>query len=220
MKFLPLILLVIFQTGPGKFNRIARVNDLKDDAKEAYESGNYPAAAGIYETLIDSFDVKSDAVLLNYAHSLLKTGKPKEADAQYREVAANGKDKVIQSSAYQQLGVLATKDNNLQDAVTYFKESLKANTKNDAARYNYELAKKRLEQQQDQQDQNQDENIKPSEWAKELKKRAEQLVKQNRFNEAFELMQEGLKQDETVKAFNDFTGRVGTIVEINKSSGQ
>lgn len=218
MKLLFFIFLLMFQTGVGKFNRIARENELKENAKEAYESGDYPTASGIYRVLIDSFAVKSDAVRLNYAHSLHKIGKDQEADANYRELVANGKDKIIQSLAYQQLGVLATKNNNLQDAVTYFKQSLKANTENDGARYNYELAKKRLEQQQDQQEQEQNEQVKPSEWAKELKKKAEQLVNQNRFEEAFGLMQEGLKQDQTVKAFDNFTNRIGTIVEIERGA--
>lgn len=216
MRLLLFTLLILFQTGENWFTRIARTNELKEEAQEAFEAGNYPVAAEKYRTLIDSFEINSDPVRLNYANSLYKIGKEKEADGVYRELAANGTDKSIRSLAYQQLGVMATKGQNLQDAVTYFKQSLKADYENEMARYNYELAKKRLQNQQEQEQQNQNEQIKPSEWAKELKKKAEQLVKQNRFNEAFELMQQGLQQDPTVKAFESFTNRIGTIVEIEQ----
>lgn len=217
MRLLLLTFLLLFQTGMGSFNRIARINELKEDAREAYEAGEYDTAADIYQTLIDSFKEKSDAVLLNYGNSLYKIGKDQEADGVFRELAANATDKAIQSLAYQQLGVMATKNENLEDAVTYFKQSLKAHTENDAARYNYELARKKLNQKQDQQEQqNQNEQIKPSEWAKELKKKAEQLIRQNRFQDAFQLMQEGLQQDPTVKAFESFISRIGTIVEIQQ----
>lgn len=219
MRLLIFTFLLLFQTqpGPNNFNRIAQTNELKDEAKEAYEAGNYEAAADLYKTLVDSYDEESDAVQLNYANSLQKLGKDQEADGMFRELAANATNKNIQSLAYQQLGIMATKNQNLQDAVTYFKQSLKANTKNDAARYNYELARKKLEQQQEEQEQpNQDENITPSEWAKELKKKAEELVRQNRFREALELMHQGIQQDPSVKAFGNFISRLGTIVEIEQ----
>ena len=217
MRLLLLTFLLLFQTGLGGFNRIARMNELKEEAEVAYKAGDYETASGIYQTLIDTYQETSDEVQLNYANSLYKTGKSKEADGLFRELASNSGNKVIQSLAYQQLGIMATQDQNLQDAVTYFKQSLKSSPQNEAARYNYELARKKLEQQQDeQQQQNQNEQVEPSEWAKELKKKAEQLVDRNRFQEAFELMQQGLQQDPSVKAFQNFISRIGTIVEIEQ----
>ncbi len=214
--YLITMLLLIFQTGPGKFNRIAQTNEIKEDAGEAYKAGKYGEAAEMYKTLIDSFEVNSEAVRLNYGNSLAKTGKGQEADAVYRGLAANGTDKVIKSLAYQQLGVMASQQQNLKDAASYFKQALKAHPANDGARYNYELAKKKLKQQQEQeqeQENNQDQP-EPSEWAKELKKKAEQLVNRFQYREAFELMQQGLQQDPTVKAYGNFINRIGTILEI------
>lgn len=212
--FLLSLLLLVFQTGPGKFNRIAQTNDLKEEAGEAYKAGKYGEAAEKYKTLIDSFEVNSDNAQLNYANSLAKIGKEQEADALYRTLAANSADKVVKSLALQQLGVMASEKKNLQDAASYFKQSLKAHPANDGARYNYELAKKKLKEQQDQEQQKKDEQPEPSEWAKELKKKAEQLVNRFQYREAFELMQQGLQQDPTVKAYNNFINRIGTILEI------
>lgn len=216
MNGFPLLLIFLFfQTGIGNLNRTATTNELKETAEEAYKQGNFEQASQLYSTLIDSFQVKSDPVRLNYAHSLRKSGQNQEADAAYRSLAANGKDKKARSIAYQQLGILAVENKNLQDATTYFKESLKANPENESVRYNYELARKML-QQQEEQEQEQEDKMEPSEWAKELKKQAEQLVKQYRFQEAYELMEQGLEQDPTVAAFQNFTNRIRTILEIEQ----
>lgn len=216
--FLAASILLIIQSGFGGFNRIAHINELKEDAREAYLQEDFQRAASLYQTLIDSFNVQDEAVRLNYANSLFQNGQIKKADPAYRNLAANAENKVIRSSAYQQLGIEATRNQNLADAATYFKQALKSNPQNDAARYNYELAKKKLAQQkeEEQQEQEQDEQIEPSEWAKELKKQAEMLVNQYRYQEAFNLMQEGLKQDPSVAAFNKFTERIQTIIQIEQ----
>lgn len=214
--FLILGIFLFFQTGTGSFNRIAKINQLKEEAQEAYTSGNYTEASRLYLTLMDTYNEDSEEIRLNYAHSLHKIGQPKEADATYRSLAANARDKNIRSAAYQQLGIGAVQNQNLRDAVTYFKQSLKSQPENESARYNYELAKKRLQQQQEEQEQEQPEQPDPSEWAKELKKQAEQLVRQYRYQEAYDLMQQGLEQDPTVAAFGSFINRIGTIIEIEQ----
>lgn len=214
--YLILGLFLFFQTGTGSFNRIAKINQLKEDAREAYTQGNYTEASRLYQTLMDTYGEDSEELRLNYAHSLQKIDQQKEADAAYRSLAANASDRNIRSAAYQQLGIKAIQNQNLQDAVTYFKQSLKSQPKNESARYNYELAKKKLREQQEQEQQQQPEQPKPSEWAKELKKQAEQLVQQYRYQEAYELMQQGLEQDPTVAAYGSFINRIGTIIEIEQ----
>lgn len=216
--FLAATFLLMIQSGIGDFNRIARKNDLKEEAKEAYLQEDFEQAASLYKTLIDSYNVEDEGVYLNYANSLFQIGKAKEADPTYRELAANAQNKSIRAAAYQQLGIEATKNQNLADAATYFKQALKSNPQNDAARYNYELARKKLAQKnkEEEQEQKEDEKIEPSEWAKELKKEAERLVNQYRYQDAYNLMQEGLQQDPTVAAFNSFTERIGTIIKIEQ----
>lgn len=209
-------LLLVFQGGIGDFNRIARTNELKEEAREAYLQEDFERATTLYQVLVDSFQVQEEAVRLNLANSLSQSGQTERADPAYRELAANASDQHIRSAAYQQLGIEASKSQNLADAATYFKQALKNNPLNEAARYNYELARKKLAQEKEEQEQKQDEQIEPSEWAKELKKKAQQLVDQYRFREAFTLMEEGLKQDPTVAAFKDFTERVRTIVQIEQ----
>lgn len=214
--YLILGLFLFFQTGTGSFNRIATINQLKDEAREAYTQGNYTEASRLYQTLMETYEEDSEELRLNYAHSLHKIGQQEESDAAYRSLAANASDRNIQSAAYQQLGIKAIQNQNLQDAVTYFKQSLKSQPKNESARYNYELAKKKLREQKEQEQEEQPEQPEPSEWAKELKKQAEQLVQQYRYREAHELMQQGLEQDPTVAAFGSFINRIGTIIEIEQ----
>lgn len=208
-------LLLLMQGNPGWFNGIAETNEMKEEAAEAYKKGDFEKASQLYAVLVDSLQVEGEALRLNFANSLYMGGKPEVADPLYRGLAANAEDDAIQSLSFQQLGMIATKEQNLKDAVSYFKQSLKSDPANDAARYNYELARKKLEQQQKEQENKEDE-IEPSEWAKELKKKAEQLVNRYRFGEAYQLMQEGLQKDPTVAAFKDFTERIRVINEIEQ----
>ncbi|MEZ4766291.1 MAG: hypothetical protein R3C26_24810 [Calditrichia bacterium] len=104
-----------------------------------------------------------------------------------------------------------SKPSNLQKA-------LQLNPEDVQAKHNLELAQRKLKEKEDQekQDQNQqNNNIEPSEFAKQLKARAEILVSQRLYREAFDLMQKGLRSDETVAAFQSFINRLKEVAEIN-----
>ncbi|MEJ0030874.1 MAG: hypothetical protein WDO15_11110 [Bacteroidota bacterium] len=64
----------------------------------------------------------------------------------------------LKSIANQQLGVLSNRKGNFEEALNYFKQSLRANPANDDARFNYEMVKKKLEEQKKKDQQNQDKN--------------------------------------------------------------
>ena len=87
---------------------------------------------------------------------------------------------------------------------------------NEAARYNYELLKKSLAQKDTQQQKDSKPPIEPSEFAKRIKEKADQLVAQQRYSDALQLLNEGLRSDKTVQAYNDYIQRLGTIVEIDQ----
>jgi tetratricopeptide (TPR) repeat protein len=118
----------------------------------------------------------------------------------------------MSSLAYQQLGVINQQQNKMQEALSAFKASLKADPGNEDSRYNYELLKKMMKDQE-QQEQNKDKDIEPSEYAKKLKAQADQFVRQNLFENALSLMQKGLQEDETVAAYNAFITKLNDVVE-------
>ena len=165
MKFLAMLLTLGALV--GGFNDIATINRLKQEAEAALQQKEYTKAAQYYSQLVDSLQINDEAVRLNLAHSLLMAGDTATAQRNY-SMLTSSEDRSLKSVAYQQMGVVASAQQKYQEALAIFKESLKANPANEESRYNYELVKKLLEQQQQQQNQeNQEQNKDQQEQNKE-----------------------------------------------------
>lgn len=157
-----IILLAVFSTLIGGFNDIATINRLKREAEAALQQNNYAQAAKYYTQLVDSLQVTDEAVRLNLAHASLMAGDTIAAQSNYSQLTAS-EDRSLRSVAYQQMGVVASGQKKYEEALAIFKESLKANPANEEARYNYELVKKLLQQQQEQEQQDQEQEGEDSE---------------------------------------------------------
>lgn len=211
MKILAIFLVVSLSA--TDINKIARINKAKRAGQEAYKSGNMEAAISSFRLLTDSLGVDEDPVLLNLANAYLQQNDTSNAVQFYTKVLSTENDN-LRSLAYQQMGVINQQQNKLENALSDFKNALKSNPQNSDARYNYELLKKTMkEQEQQQKDQNKDDDIKPSEYAKKLKAQADNLVKQNMFEQASSIMQKGLQEDKTVAAYNAFISKLNDVVE-------
>ena len=140
---------------------ISRINGLKKQAEKAYLSNNYAAAANYYRTLIDSLGAENDEMYLNLAHAYFQQGDSSQARTYYSQ-ASTSDQKRIKSISYQQLGILAKNGQQYEESLNYLKSAIKTDPSNLDARYDYELVKKLLqEQQQNQQNQqNQDQQNK------------------------------------------------------------
>jgi tetratricopeptide (TPR) repeat protein len=79
------------------------------------------------------------------------------------------------------------------------------------ARHNLEVVLRRLQQEERPQSGQPPE---PSEFARRLKADADRLVGERRYAEALALMEDGLRRDSTVAAFDEFIGRLGEVVQI------
>ncbi|MGD1959590.1 MAG: hypothetical protein ACFB2Y_12085 [Fulvivirga sp.] len=138
-------------------DKIARVNKTKKEAREAYLNGNYEAALNKYRYLTDSLQVIDDDIRLNIANAYYNLADTAQAIDNYSQLF-DSKSKTVRSTAHQQMGILSSKNKKFEEALDHFKEAIKANPANEDARYNYELMKKILKEQeeQEQQQQNQD----------------------------------------------------------------
>ncbi len=139
---------------------IAEVNKLKREAEDAYQSGDYQTAISNYRYLIDSLDIREDQILLNLAHAYYQSDDTTNAKNFYSEASMSG-NQALKSIAYQQLGVMSKSPQSLKQSLQYLKASLKANSQNLDARYDYELVKKLIQEQEQQQNEdqkNQDKN--------------------------------------------------------------
>lgn len=159
MKILPALLFIVCWTGAAA-NDISKINQLKKEAEEAYKKGNYSTAASNYSYLIDTLHLHDEKAIMNLGHAYYHMGQTDMAQSQYQKITLS-KNQKLKSMAFQQLGALSNDPKTLQQALAYFKESIKSDPTNQDARYNYELVKKKLEEQEDQnqdQDNQQDQN--------------------------------------------------------------
>jgi tetratricopeptide (TPR) repeat protein len=144
MKFMMwLVLLVAIAIDPGK---IGTTNSLKSEAKEAYAKKDFAKAIEKYRYLIDSLNVNEEEVKLNLANAYFESNDTLNSFQSYQPLTLSSNNK-IKSIAEQQLGVLANRQGKFEEALAHFKQSLKADPSNNDARYNYEMVKKKLEEQ-------------------------------------------------------------------------
>ncbi len=234
--------------------RIAKVNDLKRDAKEAMEEQQYVQAVLHYVELVDSLLVDDDNLKMNMANAAYnlsygtqdqqlqsEAGDPGDisvdtsdvfntnaelkfaviAESKYLELVGSA-NKAIASNAYNQRGIIAyiqseqekqgsSKDQFFTGALDHFKNALRNNPMNESARYNYELLKK-IKRERDQQENEDD--LKPSEYAKMMKKMADELRQKGKFKEAMQTMMEALENDETTKAYQQYMAKLQTVAAI------
>lgn len=208
-----LFLVVILVTnGPRE---IAKINQLKKEAEKAYLAGSYTEALEKYNYLIDSLALEDESIYLNKAHCLYQLGDTATAKDTYGQVVRTGSNET-RSIAYQQLGVMAKSPQTLPQALQYLKASLKSNPNNIDARYDYEVVKKLLEQQQqnqqnqqdqdkqDQQDQenqeNQDQQNQQQDQENQENQENQQQENQQQESEESDEQQEGEEQEQQQEA--------------------
>lgn len=143
VKGLILFMMMAMLVDPGE---IGKINSLKSEAKEAYKKGDFQTAISKYRYLIDSLGVKEDEVQLNMANAYFQAHDTTYTANSYQPVTQSSNAK-LRSIAHQQLGVLANQQNKYEEALANFKQALKADPMNEDARYNYEMVKKKLEEQ-------------------------------------------------------------------------
>lgn len=214
MKYLILSALLLVIIDPTK---IARINSAKREAREAYMDGDYKKAVSVYKYLADSLDVQDDEVMINLANSYFQAKDTANAMSTYQSLTASSKNH-IRSKAQQQLGILHHRQGKFEEALANFKEAIKADNSNVDAKYNYEILKKKLdEEQKKQEEKDRNRPKEPSAYAKRLKVQADNLLTNFRFAEAESLMTEGAKRDPSVLYYEDYMNRLKEIVTIEKS---
>ncbi len=157
MKYLIAFILLFIVS--DDINEIATINRMKDEAAKAYNDGNYQDAIKNYSFLYDSLGENNDKILLNLSNAYFNAQDTSNAQFHYAKLTESG-DKSIKSIAHQQLGIIANNMGKYDLALDEFKNSLRADPGNNDSRYNYELLKRLMQDNQQQQNQNQDQQNK------------------------------------------------------------
>jgi Ca-activated chloride channel family protein len=141
---------------------VRKINTAKAQAEEAFKRGDYKSAVSRYKYLVDSLGVDEDEVRLNLANAYYLAKDTANAFPSYQNLITST-NPVVLSKANQQLGVMTNQRGKFEEALNYFKQAIKAAPSNDDARFNYEMLKKKLEEQKKQdekQKQNKEKNQK------------------------------------------------------------
>ena len=184
---------------------------------EAYKNGEYELAEALYRAAIES-NPKNKEVYFNLANALAKQGKAEEAIQKYLEFRSLTDSPEKKALAEYNIGSVLADGEQWKPAVQHLKNSLKLNPDDLDTKHNFERALAEANKQEDGQQQDQQQNQEqepPTEYAKAMKKRAEQLVAEQKYDEAFFIMQQALNADETVQNFNDFIQRIGKVSDID-----
>ena len=197
MKYL--LILLVFGWSDFDVNRIANINKLKNEAETAFLNEDYQGAVEKYLLLTDSLRIQDENVLLNLSNAYFELKDSANAQSNYQKLV-NSSNREIRSKAFQQLGVLADQKNQLPVALDMFKESLKSNPGNEAARFNYELVKKKLENQANQEQQDQEQNNEDQEKENQEKEENEEQNKDQEQQEQENQQEQGEQEQEQAGA--------------------
>lgn len=183
----------------------------------AYESGNYAEAEQLFTAALEA-EPENAKLWFNLGNALAKQGKTEEAIDAYMEYRSRTQQPEEKAMAEYNIGTILAESENWDPAALHFRNALQLNPSDRDARINYELALKKQQEQEEEDQQQQDqqnEDIEPSEYAKAMKKQAEALVEQKKYQDAYNLMMRALQVDETVNAFKDFIQRTKDVADIN-----
>ena len=139
----------------------AQKSDAKDyiiSGNQSYMEGDFAKAEAKYKIAL-SEDVNSIKANYNLGNSLYKQKRMDEARVHYDRVIQNSQStKADKHKAYHNIGKAYLDENNPEKAVTNLKEALKLNPYDEETRYNYALARKLLEKQEEEKDKQNQEN--------------------------------------------------------------
>lgn len=183
---LVVVLAIVFAVDPAM---VKKINSAKSAAENAFKKGDYTAAIGHYKYLVDTLGVHEDEVLINLANAYYLAKDTAHAFSQYQAVTESPKTD-IRSKAFQQLGLMANQQGRAEEALQLFKQAIKAEPSNDDARFNYEMLKKKIDEQkkkeeeekqkQDKDEEKQDPENKEQQKKEQQKKEQQEKEQQNK----------------------------------------
>ncbi|MEN7546918.1 tetratricopeptide repeat protein [Rapidithrix thailandica] len=200
MKFCLLILSFLWLVDPD----VSVVNQHKKAAEKAFMNQKYETAISNYTYLMDSLNVREPEVMLNLAHSYYHTKNMEKAAGMYENLG-NIEDTKIRAIANHQRGYMAASEKKYDEALAFFKKALMADPSNDETRYNYEMVKKLLKDQQqneEKKDQKKEEEKKEEE-KKEQQQKDEQKKQEQQQQEKEQQKQENGQKNEDQQSGQD-----------------
>ncbi|MBS9523176.1 hypothetical protein KI659_04010 [Litoribacter alkaliphilus] len=213
LSFIFVVLLII----PATWKEIALRNKALNRAETAYKKTDYETAVREHLALKNDFNVNSPEANFNLNLSFQFNGQEEEAQRGFQELTES-RNRLIASMASNQNGTIAGREKDFKEALQAFRAALVRNPENETARHNYEMLARWLAQNEDQEEQDEqpdEDQLKPSNYAKRMKAEADKMVDSFNFAEAQNIMERALQIDETVAYYQDFMQYLDEVNEIN-----
>ena len=141
----------------------------QDQGMLNYQNEDYEAAEMYYDSILSTNKNSSEAHFGKGA-SLYMKDDVKNAEIKFNESLSSAKED-LNSKAFYYLGNINYKNNNLSEALNFYKKALELNPDDDEARYNYEYIKYQKKPEEENKDKEQkDEENKDEEEKQEEKK--------------------------------------------------
>ena len=141
----------------------------QDQGMLNYQNEDYEAAEMYYDSILSTNKNSSEAHFGKGA-SLYMKDDVKNAEIKFNESLSSTKED-LKSKAFYNLGNINYKNNNLSEALNFYKKALELNPDDDEARYNYEYIKYQKKPEEENKDKEQkDEENKDEEEKQEEKK--------------------------------------------------
>lgn len=185
-------------------------NKILRQGNKEYNNQKYNNATESYSKALQK-EPKDVRAHFNQGDALFQLNELDKAKEAYTTAAKLSKNTDIQAKCFYNIGNAFYKQEKWEESAKAYKVSLKLNPKDADAKYNLMMALSKIKKNG-----NSKPKDGPSEYAKRLKAKADELIKQNKFEEAYKLMSDGLKVDKTVKFYEDFIKKTKDIVDILK----
>jgi Ca-activated chloride channel homolog len=158
---------------------------------------------------------KSVEANYNLGNALFRQKKYSEALEKYNAAAAlQTGDKKNMAATFHNVGNSLLVDNKIEESIKAYKMALKNNPKDDETRYNLAYAQLLLKNQQAKNEKNKSKKDKDNDKADKIKKMADELVRQRRYQEAYDLMKSAEKINPQMKKYADFTNRIYEVIKL------
>ena len=144
----------------------------QDQGMLNYQNEDYEAAEMYYDSILSTNKNSSEAHFGKGA-SLYMKDDVKNAEIKFNESLSSAKEG-LKSKAFYNLGNINYKNNNLSEALNFYKKALELNPDDDEAKYNYEYIKYQKKPEEENKDKEQKDEKKKDEEKKEEEQKDEE----------------------------------------------
>jgi tetratricopeptide (TPR) repeat protein len=195
---------------------------------DAYADSSYDEAATAYRNGLrklpgDYQGPMRSKLFNNTGATRYRQQNYRDARSAFEQAAATARNERALVRALYNGGNAAQRQDSAQTALTRYRSALMTTPDHRDAKFNYEFVKRNLpESQKKKQNQQQKprEDIKPSKYARKLKKQADEMVARKKYRAAHQLLEQGLRVDRTVRAFQSFMKRLEDVANIDEPQSQ